>query len=74
MPGETKPQESGSVPGLQRRRLFPVLGRQIHSPNVLRLSKLDPATQRVLGIDKNDPGRSTLIRQVDVNRDSHSRI
>src|ERR1700722_4255760 len=62
----------GSVSGLQCRRLFPVLGRQAHSPNVLGLRKFDAAMQRVLGIDISNPGRCTLIRQIDVNRDSHS--
>jgi hypothetical protein len=43
-----------------------------HSPNVSWLSKFDPAEQRVLRIDINNPSCSTLIRQVDANRDSHS--
>src|ERR1019366_6094779 len=33
--------------------------------------QFDPAVQRVLRIDVDNPSRSTLIRQVDVNRDSH---
>jgi len=55
-----------------RCRLFPVVGRQRHSPNVSWLIKFDPAVQRVLRIDIDNPSRSTLIRQVDANRDSHS--
>ena len=34
--------------------------------------KFDPAAQRVLRIDIDNPSRSSLIRQVDVNRYSHS--
>ena len=32
----------------------------------------DAAVQRVLRINIDNPSRSTFIRQVDVNRDSHS--
>jgi hypothetical protein len=45
----------------------PVIGRQRHSPNVSWLIKFNPAVPRVLGIDIDNPSRSTLIRQVDVN-------
>jgi len=61
------------MPGLQGRCLFPVVGRQRHSPNVLWLSKFDPALQRILRFDINYRGRSTLIRQIDMDRDLHSR-
>jgi len=58
--------------GLQDRGLVPVIGRHGHAPDVLWLIKFDPAVQRVLRIDIDNPSRSTLIRQVDVNRDSYS--
>ena len=58
---------------LRCRCLFPVVGRQRHSPNVLRLNKFDPAVQRILRIDINYPSPGSLVRQVDVYRDSHSR-
>ena len=61
------------MPSLRCRCLFPVVGRQRHSPNVLRLIKFDPAVQRVLRIDINYPSPGSLVRQVDVYRDSHSR-
>jgi hypothetical protein len=60
------------MPGLQGRYLFPVVERHGHAPDVSWLIKFDPAVQRVLRIDIDNPSRSTLIRQVDVNRDSHS--
>ena len=60
------------MPDLQGRCLFLVIGRQRHSPNVSWLIKFDPAMQRVSRIDVDNPSRSTLIRQVDVNRDFHS--
>src|ERR1035437_7316655 len=62
----------GSVSGLQGRCLGPVVREQRDSPNVSWLIKFDPALQRVLRIDIDTPSRSTLVRQVDVNRDSHS--
>jgi hypothetical protein len=43
-----------------------------YSPDVSRLIKFDPAVQRVLRIDINNPSGNTLIRYVDVNRDAHS--
>jgi hypothetical protein len=57
---------------LQDRGLVPVVRRQGHSPNVSRLIECDPAVQRVLGIDIDNPSPGTLIRQVGVNPDSHS--
>ena len=60
------------APGFQDRGLVPVIGRHGHAPDVSWLIKFDPAVQRVLRIDIDNPSRSTLIRQVDVNRDSHS--
>src|ERR1035437_2972560 len=59
------------VLGLQDRGLVPVIGRHGHAPNVPWFIQFDPAVQRVLRIDIDNPSRSTLIRQVDVNRDSH---
>jgi hypothetical protein len=50
----------------------PVIGRQRHSPNVSRFIEFDSAMQRVFRIDINDASCSTLVRYVDVNRDSHS--
>src|ERR1035437_8872980 len=61
----------GSTPRFQDRGFVPVIGRHGHAPNVSWLIKFDPAVQRVLRIDIDNPSRSTLIRQVDVNRDSH---
>ena len=58
------------MPGLQGRRLFPVFGRQRHSPNVSRLIKFDPTVQRVLWIDVDNASLSTLVRQVDVRCES----
>jgi hypothetical protein len=52
--------------------LFPVIGRQRYTPNVSWLSKFNPALQRVLRIDVNNPSSSSFVRHVDVNRDSHS--
>ena len=60
------------MPDLQGPCPFPVVGRQRHSPNVSRLVKFDPAAQLVSRINVNNASRSTLIRQLDVNRDSHS--
>ena len=60
------------TPGFQDRGLVPVIGRHGHAPDVSWLIKFDPAVQRVLRIDIDNPSRSTLVRQVDVNRDSHS--
>src|ERR1019366_563359 len=62
----------GSTPGLQDRGLVPVIGRHGHAPDVSWLIQFDPAVQQVLRIDIDNPSRSTLIRQVDLNRDSHS--
>ncbi len=60
------------TPGFQDRGLVPVIGRHGNAPDVSWLIKFDPAVQRVLRIDIDNPSRRTLIRQVDVNRDSHS--
>ncbi len=60
------------TPSLQVRCLFPVVRRHAHAPDVSWLIQFDPAVQRVLRIDIDNPSRSMLIRQVDVNRDSHS--
>ena len=60
------------MPDPQGRCLFPIIRRQRHSPNVSWLIKFDPAVQRVLRIDIDNLSRSARIRQVDVNRDSHS--
>ena len=57
--------------GLQDRGLVPVIRRHGHAPDVSWLIKFDPAVQWVLSIDIDNPSRRTLIRQVDVNRDSH---
>jgi hypothetical protein len=57
--------------GLQDRGLVPVIGQHGHAPDVSWLIKFDPAAQRVLRIDIDNPSRSTLVRLVDVNRDSH---
>jgi hypothetical protein len=35
-------------PGLLRRSLSPVIGRQRHSPNIVWLSKFDPGGERIL--------------------------
>ena len=61
------------MPGLQGCRLVPVIGWQRHSPNVSRLVEFNPAVQRVLRIDIDNPSRSALIRHVNVYRDSCSR-
>ena len=58
--------------GPQDRGLVPVVGRHGHAPDVAWFIQFDPAVQRVFGLDVDNPRRSTLIRQVDVNRDSHS--
>src|ERR1035437_6191955 len=58
--------------GRQERGLVPVIGRHGHAPDVSWLIKFDPAAQRVLRIDIDNPSRSPLVRQVDMNRDSHS--
>src|SRR5208282_3951684 len=60
------------TPGLQDRGLVPVIGRHWHAPDVSWLIEFDPAAQRVLRIDIDNPSPSTLVRQVDVNRDSYS--
>ena len=67
------PRSRSLMSTLRCRCLFPVVGRQRHSPNVSRLIKFDPAVQRVLRIDINYPGPGSLVRQVDVHRDSHPR-
>ena len=48
----------------------PIARRQGHSPNVSWLLQFDPAVQQVLRIDIDNPSRSTLVRQIDMNRDS----
>ncbi len=58
---------------LRCRALFPVIGRQGYSPNILRLIKLDPAVQRILRIDINYPSPGSLVSQVDIDRNSHPR-
>lgn len=58
--------------GFPSRGLFPVIGRQRHSPNVTWLIKFDSTVPRVLRINIGNPSCSPLIRQVDKNRDPHS--
>jgi hypothetical protein len=67
--------EQGSTPltvGLRGRGLAPIIGQHGNAPNVSRLIKFDPTVHRVGRININNPSRSTLVRQVDMNRNSHS--
>ncbi len=70
--GHEARRSTSLTPGFQDRDLVPVIGRHGHAPDVSWLIKFDPAVQRVLRIDIDNPSRSTLVRQVDVNRDSYS--
>jgi hypothetical protein len=59
-------------PGLLRRCLFPVIGRQGAPPKCYVAQQVIPQGSGFLGPDMNYSGGRTLIRQVDMDRDSHS--
>ena len=57
---------------MQFSGLVPVVGWEGHSPDVARLVQFDAAVLRLRWIDIDDPSLGSLIRQIDVDRDSHS--